>query len=139
MIILDTNVISTVMQLEPTVNVINWLDTQPENSIWTSAITVFEIEFGLRRLPDGKRRQYLETAFTKMIEEDLEGRVLPFDAQAALEAAAISVALQANGKTVEIRDVQIAGIAQAYNAVVATRNVKDFESTCRVVNPWEKS
>ena len=51
--------------------------------------------------------------------------------------AMISAALKAEGRAVEIRDVQIAGIARARQAVVATRNVKHFERSCTVINPWE--
>lgn len=139
MIILDTNVLSAVMQREPPDAVIDWLDEQPASSIWTTAVTVFEIEYGLHRLPEGKRRSRLEDAFRAVMVEELEGRILPFDAQAALAAGAISAVLEAAGKRVEVRDVQIAGIAQSRQASVATRNVRHFEGACTVVNPWEDS
>jgi toxin FitB len=135
-ILLDTNVLSAVMGRKPPPVVIAWLNRQPANSVWTTSITVFEIEYGLQRLPDGKRRAGLEQAFRMLIAEDLGGRVLPFDTQAALAAGAISAALEAEGMGVEIRDVQIAGIARARNAVVATRNARHFERACEVVNPW---
>ena len=134
MIILDTNVLSAVMQSEPPDAVVAWLDRQPANSVWTTAVTIFEIEYGLQRL--GKRRAGLEDAFRALMTKDLGGRILSFDAQAALAAGGISAALEAEGKLVEVRDVQIAGIARARQAVVATRNVKHFERTCAVVNPW---
>ena len=137
MIILDTNVLSAVMQSEPPDTVIAWLDRQPAGSVWTTAVTIFEIEYGLQRLPKGKRRAGLEDAFRTLMTEDLGGRILSFDAQAALAAGSISAALEAEGKLVEVRDVQIAGIARASPAVVATRNIKHFERTCRVVNPWQ--
>mgnify|MGYP001813372720 CR=1 FL=1 len=137
MIVLDTNVLSAVMQREPPSEVVAWLDRQPANSIWTSAVTVFEVEYGLRRLPEGKRRHRLQEAFRAVLAEELGGRILPFDAQAALAAGSISAKLEASGQTVEIRDVQIAGIAKARQATVATRNVKHFEHSCPVVNPWE--
>ena len=57
MILLDTNVLSAVMQRDPPEAVVAWLDDQPASSIWTTAVTVFEIEYGLRRLPEGRRRR----------------------------------------------------------------------------------
>ena len=137
MIILETNVLSAVMQREPPEEVIGWLDRQPASSIWTTAITVFEIEYGLHRLPEGKRRTRLVDAFRALMVEDLGGRILPFDARAALAAGVISAALEAAGKRVEVRDVQIAGIARARQASLATRNVKYFEGACAVVDPWQ--
>lgn len=136
MIILDTNVLSAVMQREPSAQVVAWLNRQPTRSVWTTAVTVFEVEYGLQRLPNGKRRKAIGVAFRALITEDLGGRVLAFDSSAAIAAGTISAALEVEGKKVEIRDVQIAGIARARQATVATRNVKHFERACTVINPW---
>lgn len=137
MIILDTNVLSAFMLREPPDQVVAWLNRQPSSSVWTTAVTVFEVEYGLRRLPEGQRRTGLSRAFRALIAEDLGGRVLAFDHEAAEAAGEISATFEACGRPVEIRDVEIAGIARARRAVVATRNVKHFEGACAVVNPWE--
>ena len=55
MILLDTNVISALMQREAAPVVVAWLDAQPPESIWTTSITVFEVRFGLELLASGKR------------------------------------------------------------------------------------
>ena len=127
MIILDTNILSALMQTRPDPAVVAWLDGQPAPSIWTTAITVFEIEMGLRLLGAGRRRQGLETAFERLLHDDLEGRVLPFDQAAALEAGALAAARRKQGRPIDMRDTQIAGIARARKASLATRNVKHFE------------
>lgn len=137
MIILDTNVLSAVMHRSAPAVVIEWLNRLPANTVWTTAVTIFEIEYGLHRLPEGRRRAGLEDAFKEVVAKDLEGRILPFDAKAALAAGALSAELEASGKRIEIRDVQIAGIARARQAAVATRNVKHFERACAIVNPWD--
>lgn len=137
MIILDTNVLSALMGSEPDATVVEWLDRQPAESIWTTVVTVFEIRFGLALLAAGRRRQRLERAFDRALEEDLEGRVLPFDQTAATEAAAIAARRRRAGRPVEIRDVQIAGIAAARRAAIATRHTPHFEGVGpKVVNPW---
>lgn len=139
MIILDTNVISAFMKPSVDESVIAWLDHQPASSIWTTSITVLEIEYGLRRLPTGNRRALLQTRLAEMLNEDLGGRVLPLDTPAALAAGALSVELEAKGRSVEIQDALIAGIARIRQAVLATRNVRHFEFACTVVNPWESA
>src|SRR5882724_9247978 len=89
-------------------------------------------------LPNGRRRQALEMAFEQLLAEDLEERVLDFDRSAAEAAAGVAAERQRNGRTVDMRDTQIAGIVIARRATLATRNVKHFaDLTAQVVNPWE--
>ena len=137
MIILDTNVLSALMRREPEPAVVTWLDAQPAQSIWLTSITVFESRLGLALLPPGKRRRALEDAFERLLGEDLQHRILPFDAEAAAQAALIGAARQQAGRPVDVRDTQIAGIAIARRATLATRNVRHFEDLpTPVINPW---
>jgi predicted nucleic acid-binding protein len=136
-ILLDTNVISALMQRDIDPVVVAWLDAQPSESIWTTSVTVFEVRFGLEILASGRRRRALEEAFRMMIEEDFDGRIVPFDEAAAHSAAEIAASRRRVGRSVDFRDVQIAGIAAARKAVIATRNVRHFESLGpELINPW---
>ena len=138
MIILDTNVLSALMRTAPEASVIGWLDRQPPESIWITSITLFEVRMGLALLPKGKRRQTLDTAFTQLLREDLDNRVLDFDASAAAEAAALASERQVAGRSVDMRDTLIAGIALARRATIATRNVRHFSDLkVPVVDPWK--
>lgn len=138
MIILDTNVLSALMRVHPDPPVLQWLDLQAATSVWITSVTLFEIRLGLALLPAGRRRKALEAAFDRLLEEDLEDRVLPFDSMAAVQAAEVAAARQQAGRPVDIRDTQIAGIAQARRATLATRNVRHFEGlSVPVVNPWD--
>lgn len=137
MILLDTNVLSALMQREPDAAVIRWLDLQPRISIWTTTITVFEIQSDLRLLPAGKRRNALTAAFSKLLQV-MEQRIAPFDTAAAEQAAMLFATRQKSGQLVELRDTMIAGIAHATRATLATRNVRHFaDLTTHVVNPWK--
>ena len=137
MILLDTNVLSALMRREADPVVVAWLDRQPPPSIWTTAITVFEIRFGLEILAHGRRRQQLEEAFARALEVDFEGRVLPFDQPAALIAGTIAAEQRRQGRPVEIRDIQIAAIAAARKAALATRNIRHFEGIGIIlIDPW---
>lgn len=137
MILLDTNVISAVMRTSPDPEVVSWLDRQPVESLWTTTISVFEIVFGLSLLEPGRRRQRLQMAFAQAIEEDFAGRILSFDHRAAVESGTLAALARRAGRPVEIRDVQIAGIAAARRASLATRNVRHFaEFGIALVNPW---
>jgi toxin FitB len=126
MIILDTNVLGALMRAVPDAAVVAWLDRQPANSVWRTSITLFEARFGLALLPSGRRRQTLEAAFARLLKEDLENRVLDFDSAAATEAASLAATRRKMGRPVDMRDTQIAGIALARRAALATRNVRHF-------------
>lgn len=137
-ILLDTNVLSALMQREPDEAVVAWLDRQPSESIWTTSVTVFEVRMGLELLAKGRRRSRLEKEFDRLLAEDLDGRVQFFDRAAADAAGTIAASRQRAGRTVEIRDVQIAGIASVRKATLATRNVRHFEGLgIRLVDPWQ--
>jgi predicted nucleic acid-binding protein len=139
MIVLDTNVLSSLMRREPDRAIVEWLDRQPSESVWTTAVTVFEIRFGLGLLAAGRRRRQLEDAFTRTLEEDLQARVLPFDREAAREAAQRAAQRRAAGRTVDFRDIEIAGIVAARRATLATRNVRHFQDLgITLIDPWAK-
>src|SRR6266513_1483132 len=110
---------------------------QPAESVWITSITLFEARFGLALLPSGRRRQTLEAAFARLLKEDLENRVLDFDSAAATEAASLAAARKKSGRPVDMRDTQIAGIALARRATLATRNVRHFRDLrILIVDPW---
>lgn len=139
MILLDTNVLSALMQGELDQTVVTWLDEQPSESVWTTSITVFEVRLGLELLAKGRRRSRLEQAFERLLAEDLDGRVQLFDRAAADAAGTIAASRQRAGRTVEIRDVQIAGITNARKATLATRNLRHFEGLgINLVDPWQQ-
>jgi toxin FitB len=138
MIVIDTNVLSALMREVPERPVVEWLDRQAAESIWITSITLFEARLGLALLPKGRRRKALESAFDKLLVEDLEGRVLDFDQPAAEAAAQLAAGRQRAGHTIDMRDTQIAGIVIARRAELATRNVRHFSDlNVDVINPWD--
>ena len=137
MILLDTNVLSALMQRVPEPSVVAWLDGVAAESVWVSSITVFEVRFGLELLASGRRRRELEEAFARALEEEFENRVVSFDEAAAQAAGVIAAEQRRAGRPVEIRDVQIAGVARSRKAALATRNRKHFEGLgLPLVDPW---
>jgi len=137
MIVLDTNVISEFMRAEPNAAVLAWIDSQSAMDLVICAITVAEILHGIARLPSGKRKQKLESHAMAMFEEDFVDRILPFDAHAAVEYAALVAACEARGRAAGMADAQIAAICRTHGALIATRNTKDFKFPgIEVINPW---
>src|SRR6184192_1077385 len=136
MIILDTSVLSTLMQQTPDRSVIAWLDQQPRTSIWTTAVTVLEIRFGLQIMPTGKRRSTLLRAFEDLLNK-IGQRVVPFDVAAAEQAGDLMASRRKKGRPGELRDSIIAGIGLAEHAPLATRNTTHCDDTSvPLINPW---
>jgi hypothetical protein len=136
-IILDTNVLSATMRVAPDPAVVAWLDGQPAESIWTTAITVFEIEFGIALLPHGRRQVRLQEQFARILNDEFQQRILVFDQGSAVAAARLAADRQRADRPVDFRDTQIAGIAIARRATLATRNVRHFSGmSVAVVDPW---
>ena len=60
------------MRTVPDAAVVACLDRRPADSVWITSITLLEARFGLALLPLGRRRQTLETAFARLLKEDLK-------------------------------------------------------------------
>ena len=138
MIVLDTNVLSELIKSEPSLRVVEWCNSHPEGELYLTSITQAEILVGIELLPKGRRRAAIEQAAEATFSEDFEERILPFDSDAAREFAGIVGARRRRGRPISQADAQIAAIARACGAAVATRNTGDFEHCgLKVVNPWE--
>ena len=137
MILLDTNVLSALMRDPPDAAVVRWLDEQVPERVWTTAVNAFEVRFGLARMAEGRKRRALEEAFEAVLSEDLAGRVAPIDRAAAEAAGLLAARREAAGRTVDVRDTLIGGVALARRATVATRNVRHFDDLeTGVLDPW---
>ena len=136
MIVLDTNVLSALMRQTPDAKVVDWLDRQPRTSVWTTAITVLEVRFGLQIMPAGKRQSALIQAFEGVLER-IGGRVAAFDVAAAREAGDLMASRHKKGRPGDLRDTMIAGIVISQHGTLATRNTAQFEDTpVPLINPW---
>ena len=136
MIVLDTNVLSELMLRTPSENVLKWIDSQPRSSIWTTAVTVFEIRFGIEIVPASKRRSAMIDDFERVL-DSFERRVAGFDVEAAEHASTLMASRKLKGRPREDRDTMIAGIVLAHHATLATRNVSHFDDlSAPIVNPW---
>lgn len=138
MIVVYTNVVSELMRPSPAAEVLAWLEAVPPQEIATTTITVAEITYGLTRLPAGKRTRRLQAAAVA-VWDTIGDAILPFDVAAAEHYGELVAAQEAAGTPMSGFDAQIAAIALAHDAALATRNISDFEQTgLRLINPWDK-
>ena len=138
MILLDTNVLSALMQSTPDATVLRWLDLEPRDSVWITSVTVMEVRYGLHTMPAGRKRDRITRAFEILMDEKIQGRVASFDTAVAEQTAELMAARKKRGHPQDYRDTMIAGIVLSSKATLATRNTAHFEDlSVRVVNPWK--
>ena len=133
--LLDTNVISELTRNVPAPEVVSFLTEQDD--LWLSAVVVHELEYGLRLLPQGRRRTRLSEMQSGILAA-YENRILPLDTRGAVWAAHFRAEARRFGRPLDLGDALIAGTAKAHAMTLATRNVADFEQiNVEVVNPWD--
>jgi predicted nucleic acid-binding protein len=118
----------------------SWVGAQPSRSLYVTSITQAEVLYGVLLLPAGKRRASIETAAAAMFETEFAGRILPFGSDAAALYAQIAAERRRAGQPISHFDAQIAAIARATGANLATRNIDDFAHCgIKVIDPWNDS
>ena len=118
--LLDTCTISYFFKKIP--SVISHFEQLSPMNMHVSAITVMEIEYGLKLNPE--REKKIRPVWTS-----LKGliRVLPFSEDCAAKSAAFRATLKLAGTPVGPYDILIAGTAAANNLVVVTTNLSEFK------------
>lgn len=137
MIVLDTNVVSELVRLAPARAVVDWFALYEPADLYLTATGEAELRAGIAVMPAGRRRDLLRETLQIVIEVDFARRILPFDSAAASAYAEIAGVRRRAGRPISTFDCQIAAIARARNAPLATRNVDDFVLTdLEILNPW---
>jgi predicted nucleic acid-binding protein len=136
MIVLDTNVVSEPLKMQPDPKVLAWLDAQAAETLYTTTISYSELRFGVLKMPEGNRKNSLAAQIERVLDL-FKDRMLEFNVKAAEQLAQIGARCEKIGKPATAPDAYIAAIAAANGFSVATRNVDHFKHTgVAVINPW---
>jgi toxin FitB len=136
LIILDTNVVSELMRPRPDPRVIGSLRPL-QAQLMLCAPVLYEVSFGIDRLQKAEPKTRLLNLWNHVFAQFGDARVFPLDAAAARYASEVKASKTGSRDHADIIDCQIAGIAIAQNAVVATRNVRHFPNDrIEILDPW---
>ena len=134
-VLLDTNVVSEATRQIPDEKVLAFL-ASPQ-SFWLSTIVVHELEYGIRKMPGGQRRDYLASTIRSFVAEAVD-HVLPVGLAESVRAAEFRVRTRQSGRTLTISDSLIAATASVNHLSLATRDTNDLTGLgLELVNPWE--
>jgi predicted nucleic acid-binding protein len=100
MYVLDTNVLCEIVKETPDASVADWLKACPIDRVFTTLICQSELLYGVRRLPESRRRHRLQAALASLFGQVLTGRVLTFGEAAASAYTDIRIARERAGRPV---------------------------------------
>lgn len=138
MIVLDTNVVSELVRPAIDPRVRRWLAANSGTPMAVTSISVFELQFGVERLPVGRKRSDLQARLDAFLTPKAGLSLRRLDSASARRGAALMAQRVRQGRPVGEADMMmIAGIAAEYGAALATRNVRDFEGLgLALIDPW---
>ncbi|HEY5204873.1 MAG TPA: type II toxin-antitoxin system VapC family toxin [Roseiarcus sp.] len=134
--LLDTNIISNVVKLQPSESLLAWMSAQRDEDLFIASLTVAEMRRGILEKPGGKKRDVLDNWFSgpEGPQSLFAGRILSFDTKAGLIWAELMAKGKTAGKPRSGFDMIIAAVAGANECVVVTDNERDFVGL-QIVNP----
>jgi toxin FitB len=131
--LVDANVLSELTRSNPAREVVNWLSNH-ESEIAVDPIILGELEFGILRLPSGRKRDSLERWFERTL-----GSLtcLPFGTDCARQWARLLSDLRRKGVAMPIKDSLIAATALEHGLTLVTHNTRDFRRAgVRLLDPF---
>lgn len=137
MFLLDTNVISELRKAgdgKADAAVVAWLSGMDASAFYLSAITVMELDLGIRLIErrDAVQGARLRSWMDNQVLPEFSDRTIPVDTAVSLRCAPLHVP-----DPRPERDAFIAATALVHGMTVATRNVADFAPLgVDLVNPW---
>ncbi|MFZ2654207.1 MAG: type II toxin-antitoxin system VapC family toxin [Victivallales bacterium] len=133
---MDTCVISELIKTSPDKNVLAWFERTSEDDVHISSLTLGEIEYGIGRLPDGKKKNDIALWF-RDVQEQFKEHTVPVTVEIALEWGVIRANIQKKGYDISVVDGIIAATSICGNFTLATRNTSDFRHLdLDIINPW---
>ena len=138
MILVDTNIVSEAMKLQPDRAVTAWVNAQAWDSLYLCTPVLAELRYGIERLARGRRKNLLAAGLDRVENELYHGRILSFDQAAAVNYGRLTVNREQQGRRMEQMDALIAAIALTHGAIIATRDARDFADLgLEVINPFD--
>ena len=136
--LLDTNVISALINPNGAPSVKRWAADQDEDRLFISVLTLAEYDKGIANLPENDANRYRYKAATDALEARFSGRILSATDPVVRRWGEISGRVnRATGHAPPVIDTLFAATAIEHDLYLITRNVKDVTiSGAAIFDPW---
>jgi len=135
--LLDTCLVSELIKDPPDENVLAWISSIPESSLFLSVLTIGEIHKGIEKLPPSKKKDRLHKWVNSDLHERFKNRIIELDLAVATKWGELQGKAELVGKPMSLIDGLIAATGVTNDLIVVTRNTKDMEqSGVTLLNPW---
>ncbi len=135
--LIDNCVFSEYAKLRRNSAVTDWVESQDQESVFISVLTVGEIEKGIIRMPPSRRKTALE-AFLENLIKRFDDHILDLTTSTLRRWALMVGQLEKSGRTLPVIDSLIAATALEHDLTIVTRNEADFEPTgVKILNLWQ--
>lgn len=136
MIFVDTNVVSETLRKTPDEAVLAWL-VRHDAELALPTVTIAEIAYGIHKIRPDERADRLEQGLSEW-RRRFAARLFGLTEEAALAYGEIMGSAARQGRAMSAPDGMIAAIVRVNGGRLATRNVRDFETTgLDLVSPWD--
>ncbi len=136
--LIDTCIISELIKAKPSKKVVEWVSSESEENFYLSVLTIGEIQKGISKLADSKRKEKLQSWIAIDLKDRFAGRLLDIDLEVAQKWGEIQGSAERQGLVMPAIDALIAATAICHGLIVVTRNIQDMQhSGARLYNPWE--
>ncbi len=138
--LLDTCLLSELYKADPDPGVADWITGLEEQRLYVSVLSLGEIQKGIAKLNDGKRKRDIQTWLDQDLYRRFQGHILTLDQELALEWGILTGVSERRGRPLPVIDSLLAATAVAKNLTIVTRNVSDFETLpVTTLNPWSNN
>jgi toxin FitB len=135
--LLDTCAVSELIRMRPDGGLVSWIQNTEEELLHLSVLTIGELEKGIAKLGDARRKSRLEMWVRADLAERFRGRLLGIDAAIATRWGRLNGESEQRGQSLPLIDSLLTATAMHHDLSVVTRNTMDFERCgARCINPW---
>ena len=136
--LIDTCIISELIKVRPSKKVVEWVSSKSEENFYLSVLTIGEIQKGISKLADSKKKEKFQSWITVDLKDRFIGRILDIDLAVAQKWGEIQGSAEKQGLVMPAVDALIAATGICHGMIVVTRNIQDMQpSGARLFNPWE--
>lgn len=134
--LLDTCLLSEFLKRKPDQNVLDWFNSQGDETLYISVLAIGEIHKGIAKLVASRRKSEFQNWLESVVFR-FDSRILAFDISTSYVWGEMKADLEAKGRNIPVIDSLMAATALEYDLTVATRDESDFTPTgVSIINPW---